>query len=132
MPRDSGSMKDTEDRLGISHIEERMAERADLIDGVADLRAVHGSFGTWDAARKSALSAVKMLLRAQYTRGKVHFTEAKLDEESHAHPDYVAAVTAATMERAELVRLDAKIHALDAIVRRENGLVHYCANEARL
>ena len=125
-------MRDVEDRIGVGHIEERMAERALLVDEVADLRAVHGSFGTFDPQRKVQLSQARMLLRAQYTRDKIPFTEAKLDEDAHSYPDYVDFITQATLDRAELARKEAEIYALDAIVRRENGLVHFCANEARL
>lgn len=125
-------MADVEDRLGVQSIEEQLAERLQLVDAVADLRAIHGAFGTWDAARKSTLSALKMLLRAQYTRDKVKVSEARLDEEAHAHPDYVEAITIATRERAELIRLDAKIDGIDALIRRANGIVHFCSAEARL
>ena len=108
-----------------------MAERAELVDEVADLRAacVHGP---WDAMRKIHLSRARMLLRAQYTRDKVRFTEAKLDEEAHAFPSYVEWITQSILNRAELDRKETRIEALDALVRRENGIVHFCANEARL
>ncbi len=125
-------MADIEDRLGIDPIGELLAERLDLVDQVADLRAVHGSFGTFDAQRKSQLSTIKMSLRAQAVRDKVKKSEAQLEEEARADVGYIDFIAVATSNRAQLARLEARIDAIDATIRRANAVAYFCANEARL
>lgn len=126
-------MAEIEDRIGLPPIEEMLAERQQHVERVAELRARHGSFGTWDAMRKSKLATLKMVLRAQAVRDKLPKpTEGALEDESHAHPDYVDFVTAATRERAELNRLEGLIENIDATIQRANAIARYAAAEARL
>src|SRR3990167_8094112 len=61
-------MAEVEEAIGIPPVEELLAERQQLVERVAELRARHGSFGTFDALRKSKLATIKMLIRAQAQR----------------------------------------------------------------
>ena len=125
-------MADVEDRLGIEPIHEVMARRERLVEEAAELRALHGSFGLFDARRKTELAAIKMSLRARSQRDKMRVTEGALDDAAHADPRYVEFVTQATIDRARLSVLEHKIHALDESVHRANTITRHLSAEARL
>lgn len=125
-------MADVERRLGLTPVEELLAERDTLVEQSATLHAQHGAWGTWDHERKSKLAVIAALLRAQALRDGVKVTEASLTEAAHASGDYMAFVTTATNDRAELYRLESRIHAIDQIIQRANMLGRYLASEARL
>jgi chorismate mutase len=125
-------MKDIENRIGIEPIEELLAKRQQLVEQVAGLRAVHGPYGTFDPQRKSTLSIIRMKIRAQRLRDKVKVTEAQLDEEAHADPDYLAFVAQATTDRTQMGKLEGEIEVIDATIHRGNTAARYCAAEARL
>lgn len=125
-------MAGVEERMGLDPIHVLLAKRTELVNEACELRAKYGSFGTWDAIRKSQLSTIKMQLRAQATAAKVKKTEACLDEEAHADGRYVELITEATQDRAALAVLDAKIEAIDATIQRANTVARYLSAEARL
>jgi len=125
-------MADVEDRLGIEPIDELLAERNALIEKVADLRARYGAFGTADHLRKIQLSQIKSLIRVQALRDKRKVTNDQVDDEAHSHPFYVEHVTTMTSERAEWVRLEARIEAIDMTIMRGQAVARFAANEARL
>jgi hypothetical protein len=125
-------MAEIEDRIGLRPIEELLAERRELVERHADVQAVYGAFGTWDHQRKVELSRIKMLLRAQAVKDGIKVTEGGLEDAAHAHTDYVAFVTEATVERAEWVRVESQIDAIDATIRRGQSIAHYLAAESRL
>lgn len=125
-------MADIEARMGIVPVEELLAERRRLVEQVAELRARHGSFGTFDAERKSKLATIKMMLRARAARDQIKKTEMALEDEAHAHPDYVEFVAAATMERARLTKVEALIDSIDATIQRANAVARYLTAEAHL
>lgn len=125
-------MRDTEEQLGIQPIDEMLANRAKLVDQVADLRARFGSFGTFDHLRKIELSRIAGLVRAQAVRDKVKMTAAEVEDATHSHPDYRDFITAATARRAEWVKVESQIEAIDATIQRANAIVRYITSEARL
>src|SRR5205809_7891764 len=95
-----------EERLGIvPPLESLLAERADLVKRVCDLRARHGPGGTWPDLRKIELARIAQIIRAGAVRDQVKMTEAAIDDSTHADPRYIEAVTKATTERAELAVL---------------------------
>jgi hypothetical protein len=125
-------MGDIEDRLGIRPIEELLHERQQAVEKVADLRAKHGSFGTWGDMRKSQLSTIKMRLRAEIQRDGGKSTEAALEDAAHADPGYTDLIITATQERARLTLLESRIEAIDMEIQRANAIARFCASEARL
>jgi len=122
---------DVEERMGIEPVDRLLAKRWDLVNKSADLQALHGRYGTWQDSRKAAVSRIKMMLRAQALRDKVRKTEAQLDEESHCHPAYTEMLTEATSQRAEWVRIDARISAIDTKIMRDQAVARYVTNEPR-
>ncbi len=125
-------MAQVEERMGLRPVSELLAERETLVERVADLRARHGSFGTYGDLRKIELSRIAMMLRAQAVKDGIKVTEGGIEDAAHAHPDYVAFVTAATLQRAEWVRLENQIEAIEATIRRGQSVASYLSAEARL
>ena len=125
-------MAEAELRLGLEPIECLLDDRAKLVDEVATLRAKYGAFGTFDHIRKMELARIAALLRAQATRDKVRMTQGEIDDIAHAHPDYYALVTEATQQRAQWVRLEAKISAIEFTIQRGQSVARFVTAEARL
>lgn len=75
----------------------------------APLRAVYGSFGTFEYERKNLLCAIADELRLEFQRSSIKYTEAQIDQKAHADPRYVARITLATQERTKLALLDADL-----------------------
>ena len=118
--------------MGLDPIHELLARRQELVEHVADLRAQYGSFGTFDPMRKSTLSQIKMLIRAQAVASGVKKTEACLDEEAHADSRYIEFIASATKGRADLAVLESKIEHIDATIYRANAVARYLSAEANL
>jgi hypothetical protein len=54
-----------------------------------------------------------------------------LDDEAHAHADYFDFITTATKQRAEWVKLEAKVEEIDHKIYRGNGLLKFASSEFR-
>lgn len=118
--------------MGIQPIDELLDDRTALVEQYATLRSRHGGFGTWDHERKVMLAGIKSALRARYVRDGVKVTEAQLDDEAHASPDYREFITTATVERAEWVRAENKINRIDTMIQRDQALARFITSETRL
>jgi hypothetical protein len=126
-------MGDIEDKLGIDRLDLLMAERAQLVEQVANLRARHGAYGLFEHERKIELSRIAGLLRAQTVRDKTpKMTVAEMEDACHGHPDYYELVTKATVDRANLYRLESRITDINDLIQRGNVLARFAASEARL
>lgn len=125
-------MASLERKLGVTPIEELLHDRAQLTERVADLRARFGPFGTFDHIRKMELARLNGLLRAQAVRDKVKRTNDETDNMAHDHPDYRDLITEATRQRAEWVRLESQIEAIEFQIRRADAMCRFATAEARL
>ena len=105
-------------QFGLQPIGDLLEERGVLIERLATLRARYGPWGTWDHERKVRLSAIKGRIRAQMTAAGAKVSNDHLDDLAHADPDYTDFVITATMERADWVRLEAQVDAIDATINR--------------
>jgi len=119
-------------KLGIQPIEELLAQRQHIVNKVADLRARFGPFGTFDHLRKIELARLKALIRIQATRDKIKMTGDQVDDEAHAHPDYLEFISAATIKRAEWVRLESQIEEIDMTIQRGQAVARYTSSELYL
>jgi len=128
----TASMRDAEVRMGLEPIDDLLHERAELIDQVATLRAKYGSFGVGDHIRKIELSRLKGAIRAQAHRDKRKLNNEQVDEEAHAHPDYHDLITQMTLDRAELVRLESHIEAIEFKINRGQMVGRYLTSELHL
>lgn len=118
-----------ESRIGVQPLDEIIQEHQHIVNQVADLRARFGSFGTFDHLRKVELSRIKGLIRAQATRDKRRVNNDQIDEEAHAHPDYIEFVTKATTERARWVKLESELEEIEWRVNRGQMLGRFSAVE---
>ena len=122
---------DWEDKLGLDRIEVMLAERDKLVDQVANLRARHGAFGLFEAERKIELARIAGLLRAQNLRDKTPKPQvAEMDAACRCHPDYIDLITQATIDRANLYRLENRISDLNDLIQRGNLLTRFATQEA--
>ena len=125
----SDPFQEAQSRAGVQSIDELLDERATLIEQCATLRAVYGSFGTFDHLRKIELSRLKGLVRAQATRDKVKLNNDQVDDDAHAHADYIDFIRQATTDRAKWVRLENQIEAVSARIFRGNAMIRFVSNE---
>lgn len=134
MPTDTPpTMHEVEARMGLTPIDELLAKRRSAVETVATLRAKYGSFGTFEHERKIELARIKARIRAELTAsGANKVTNDQIDDLAHADPAYVDAIITATQQRAEWVRLEAKIEAIDMYIQRGQAIARFLAAEARL
>ena len=125
-------MADIERKMGLDPLHILLARRQEYVEQAADLRAKYGSFGTFDAMRKSRLSTIKMECRARAVAESRKVTESYLDDEAHADGRYIDIITEATNARAELTIVDAHIEAIDMIIQRANAVARYLTAEMHL
>ena len=118
--------------MGIEPIAELLAERDELVEQVADLRARFGPGGTWNDLRKVKLAALAQIKRAAWTREGLKFTEAMVDEAAHADPSYVDEVIGATRARADWVRLENRIQGIEETINRGQAVARYVTSELHL
>lgn len=132
--RTRNPMSEIESRAGVQPIDELLDERDTLVQKVANLRAVYGSFGTWEAQRKMMLARLKGQVRAESLRGTTarKLTNDQIDDEAHDHPEYMDFITTATKERATWIVLESKIEAIDFRIQRGQAVVRFASAEARL
>lgn len=126
------ALGEIEARIGLQPLEELLAERDTLVQQVADLRARHGPFGTYQDIRKIQLASIAATLRAKAVAEERKLTEAAIDEAAHADGRYVDFVTMATREKAEWAVAENRIQGIGDTIRRANAIAHYLAAEAHL
>lgn len=126
------ALGEIEARMGIPSIESLLAERDELVQQVAPLRAKHGPFGTYDALRKVELSTIASALRAQAVADGRKMTEASIEEAAHSDSRYVTFVTIATQEKTEWATLENRITGVADTIRRGEAIAYYLSSEARL
>lgn len=124
--------REVEQRMGIEPLDQLLAERAELVQKVADLRARHGPFGTWGDLRKTELATIAQSLRARAVRDNVKMTEAATTDAAHADPRYVEFVTEATRERSALTVAEDRIQAINDRIMRDQALARFMTAEVHL
>lgn len=127
-----GDGDEIELRAGVEPIASLLDQRRHVVNKIAELRAVYGSFGTWDHTRKSELSRIKSLIRLQALKDNRKMNNDQVDEEAHEHPDYTRFVSLATKERAEYFRLEAQVEDIDFRINRGQALLRYVTSEPRV
>jgi len=123
---------EVEHRIGIEPIDQLLHDRSELVKQVSSLRARYGSFGTWDAIRKTELAKVAQLVRAEKARDGGKVTEALIEESAHADGRYVDQIIRATEERAEWAKLEDQIQAINDKISRDQALCRFVAAEVSL
>lgn len=125
-------MADVEQRMQLVPVEELLGERDVLVKKVADLRARHGAFGTYNDLRKILLATIAQTIRAAALRDSVKWTEAAIEDLAHADPRYVEFVTTATKERAEWAILENTIQGIADTINRGQAVARFLSSEVAL
>lgn len=124
--------RELESRVGIEPLDELLAERARLVDEVAPLRALYGSFGMFDAQRKVELSKVEALIRTEALTRGTKVTEAFIEQQAHAAESYADYIAQSLEARAQWALLEDRIQAINDRINRGNVLGRYAAQEMGL
>lgn len=124
--------QELEARIGIEPLESLLAERHELVQQAANLRARHAAFGTWGDLRKTELATIAQSLRARALKDNVKMTEAAVTDAAHADPRYIEFVIQATKERAQLTVAEDRIQAINERIMRDNALAKFVTAEAHL
>jgi len=121
-----------ESRAEIDALDQLHEQRRDLLVELAPLRAMHGSFGLFDAKRKALLSALKVQVRMELTAKGGKVTDDIVDAEAHCHPRYTAFLDDQMDDKVRYIQLEtAHDEILERIKNRELSLLAFNA-EARL
>jgi hypothetical protein len=97
------------DAVDHAAVAEELIDDIEALDNTAaPLRAVYGSFGTFEHERKNLLCSKADEIRLAYQRDGVKYTEAQIDQKAHADIEYKARIEQATEERTNLALLDAE------------------------
>jgi hypothetical protein len=126
------SLGEIEARMGLPSLESLLHERDTLVKQVADLRARHGPFGTYQDLRKIELARVAATVRARATVAGIKMTEAQIDEAAHADGAYIDFVTIATKQKTEWVILENRIQGIQDTILRANAIARYLSAELHL
>jgi hypothetical protein len=128
--RPASAMADAEVRMGLEPIENLLDERERLVAEVAELRAKYGAFGVWDHIRKTELAQLRMRLRAEWTAvGGKRPTNDQLDDEAHAHPEYIDLIRQTLADRTRWVRLEERLAGIDFLINRGQSVARFVTAE---
>lgn len=115
-----------EGRADVDPLHELHHQRRVVMLALAPLKALHGSFGKWDARRSQLLAAIKVRVRRglEASGGKV--TESMVDAEAHADPQYMVVIDQGIEEATQYHLLQTELEEIEERIRsREIALLAY-------
>lgn len=128
----SGELTPLEARAEIDSLEDLQARRRQILPEYAKLRALHGSFGKWDARRKQMLSAIQVSVRMEARQNQEKVTEAYVEQLAHADERYARLVDEGIEGATRYYELETEVSELEEKIRtRELSVMAYTA-ELRL
>lgn len=107
MPSDFQSTIEAD--AGTAHADRLIDDIEALDNTAAPLRAVYGSFGTFDYERKALLCTIADEMRLAWQSAGVKYTEAQIDQRAHSDARYLSRITLATQERTRLALIEAEV-----------------------
>jgi hypothetical protein len=128
----SGDLTGLESRADLDSLEDLHAQRRQLLPEYAALRALHGTFGKWDARRKQMLAAIYVSVRMDAQAKGEKTTEAYLDALARADERYARLIDEGIDGATRFVELDTQMsEVMEKIRNRELAMSTYTA-EVRL
>jgi hypothetical protein len=122
----SGELTALEERSSIESLEHLHAERRKLLPEYAQLRALHGTSGKWDAKRKALLEAMKIKARMEMNSRQEKVTEGAVDALAHADEQYVAFIDRSIEDATRFVVVETEVQEIEELIRnREIALSVY-------
>ena len=128
----AGELTTLEAKAEIDSLEDLQQRRRQLMTEYATLRALHGPNGKWDARRKSMLEAMKIKARMTLKAAGEKITEAMVDAEAHADPQYIAFLDAGDAGAIRYVVVDNEITELQERIEGRRAALYAFAREASL
>lgn len=124
--------RDLEATVGVEPIESLQADRRQIIEELAPLRAKYGPGGTWDAQRKAHRSAVANALGLAIHKetGKKP-SEAELERLAAGDERVQTWLDDAEKEMAEYFKLEIRATELTELINRDQALIRYATMEPR-
>lgn len=121
-----------ESRADIDSLDLLHEKRRLLLEELAPLKAMHGSFGLYDAKRKALVEAMKVRARLRLTETGAKVTDAIVDAEAHCEKTYVDWLDTQMEDKVAYIKLEAELDAINELIRnRELSLQTFNA-EVRL
>jgi hypothetical protein len=121
-----------ETRIGVTPLDQLLAERERLVGEAASLYARYGPFGTAEHRRKVALATAELQVRADIASSGEKATEGKVDALARTHSTYLAFLEAMETGRAAWLVTETQIQAINDQIQRGNALTRFAAQEVRL
>lgn len=114
--------------LGVEPLDVLAAELDIMSDEWARGWALYGPGGGWSDVRKAMLSAREIHIRDNWNEIKLgKMTDAKLDAEAHADPEYRKFLDRSMLERAQWILLDQARDVIHARLARGNAILRASA-----
>lgn len=121
-----------EGRAEVECLGDLHAQRRQLLDVLAPLKALHGPFGVFDDRRKQLCETLKIRARATLTEQGVKVTEAAVDAHAYADPQYETLLDEAVAARIEYLKLENQLSELNERIRSRELELNVYAAEVRL
>ena len=123
---------DLETRANIESLETLHHERRLLMRTLAPLKALHGSFGLWDAKRKQMSRACMVRARMAITQRGDKPTEAMVEAEALTDPQFIAFMDQAERDRIEYIAQQTQLEEIEERIRNREIALQAYNGELRL
>lgn len=128
--REAGESRDwitpLESRAGVDSLDMLHHQRRRVMERLAPLKALHGSFGKWDARRKHLLAAIEVRVRRRLEAAGGKVSAQQVEAEAHADPGYEAVIDEGIEQAAQYHRLQVELEEIEEKIRsREIALMAY-------
>jgi hypothetical protein len=127
-----GQVREIEGRAGVDCIEGLHAARRELLQTLAPLKALYGSFGTHDDRRKQLVEAMKVRAMNRAKDAGEKYTDKSVDAEAHNDPDYLAFLDRSELERIEFIQQANQLTEIEELIRSREIELQYATAELRL
>lgn len=115
-----------EERAGIASLDGLHAERRQLLNILAPLKALHGPGDLWDSRRKQMLEALKVRKRLELLETNQKVTEGLVDSLAYADEQYLRFLDQGERDRIEYITMQNQLNEIEEKIRdREVSLLVY-------
>jgi phage gp46-like protein len=119
-------VREIEARAGVDALGELHARRRQLLVNLAPLKALHGHNGIWDDKRKAYLECSKVNARMTLTANAQKTTEAAVEAQAYADPEYLKFIDDGIAARIEYITQQNELDEITERIRsREIELLAY-------
>lgn len=128
----TSKVSELEERLGIESLEALHAQRRELVQKSARLRALHGHDGLFDAYRKQFQEALEVDHRARLEKGGTKVTEKMVEAAAYADERYEQVITRGIQDREEWIIVSNELKEIEERIADRTMQMSVFNSEARL